>query len=129
MTMICIALASCRWSIDFLIDEFGPFEFETSLGFYALALLEFYLVVFIAAFSTFLGFRLSRRSNQIIPLFVTAGIFAVVSGWIWFTPPDRWFVIGFLWFAAVFYSWAIILPVRYIRQQGYALYAGRKKLG
>ena len=91
MTMICIALASCRWSVDYLIDEFGPFEFEKSFGFYLLSLLEFYSVVLIAAFGTYLGFRLSRMSNQIIPLFVTAGVFAVVSGWIWFTPPDRWF--------------------------------------
>lgn len=129
MTMICVALASCRWSADYLIAEFGPFDFEKSVGFYAWALFEFYLIVSIAAFGTFLGFRLSRLANQIIPLFVTAGVFAVISGWIWFSVPDRWFAVGVFWFGAILFSWTIILPVSYIRKQGYGLFVGKKKLG
>jgi hypothetical protein len=124
MTMICVALASCRWSVDYLVDEFGPFEFDKSLGFYAWLLFEFYLLIAIAGFGTYLGFRLSRLANQIIPLFVTAGFFAVVSAWIWFAVPERWFAIGVLWLGTIVFSWSIILPVSYMRKLGYHLYHG-----
>ena len=129
MTMICVVVASCRWSVDYLIAEFGTFEFDKPLGFYAWSLFQFYQMVAIAAISTFFGFRLGRLLNQIIPLIVSSGFFAVISGWIWFPIPDRWFAIGVFWIGAILFSWAIILPVCYLRKRGYGLYLGKIKLG
>ncbi len=129
MTMICVALGSCRWSFAYLAREFEAKGFDPSFYFYIRSLVEFSLVVAIAGVATYLGFRLKRRSHQALPLFVVAGLFAIVSGWIWFGVPDRWFAIGFLWLGSTLFCLAIALPIHYLRNHGYGLYRRRKELG
>jgi hypothetical protein len=125
ITMICVAFASCRWATDFFIDSFAEFEFDKALSFYGWALFEFYLLIGITAFGTYLAFRLNKLSNQIIPLVVVSGVFAMISGWVWVPNSDRWIAIGILWVGAIMFSWSVILPITYLKKMGYRLFIGQ----
>lgn len=121
LTMICAALASCRWATDDLIETYGPFGYETVWVFYAWAMLEFYLLVAIAGFGTWLVMHLESIASTIIPLLVAGFLFAVLTSWGWFPVPDRWLVTAVLWVGSILFSWSIVLVMRFVKKHGYQL--------
>ncbi len=129
ITMMCVAFASCRWATDFLIDVYGPFGFETALKFYGLALAEIYMLIATTAFGTYLAFRLDHLAAKTIPLILLGGFLSVISGYIWFAAPERWFITGIIWIATIMFAWAMILPLNYIKRIGYGLYYGKTLIG
>ena len=127
-TMICIAFASGRWATSFLAQKFGPFRFDKAIEVFGLVFLEVYLIIGMAALGTIVTFRLNRYTARFLPLALAGGLFAGLSAWIWFTFPEYWFFGSLIWIGSIMFSWAIILPMDYIRKLGYGLYVGTHQL-
>jgi hypothetical protein len=129
ITMICVALASCRWATDYLIDAYGPFGYERVWTFYGWVLLEFYLLIAFAGMGTWLAFRLDKLASTIIPMLAAGLALAVLTAWLWFAAENRWIATGVLWCGTILFSWSIILSMRYLKRLGFGLFLGSTKIG